>query len=147
MQKKQMTRLTILLTLTIFLLFGQDSNGQTGNDSLEIKFKSYMQAGDSLFSLQYYHSANQQYSLALNIKPADSSATRKLAKSQQSLKSLPKPFEPCGKWYKNKMITYDGCYVGYEFMEGLEYVYDNNDKLIQIKVFKDFRCVGNKPIE
>jgi tetratricopeptide (TPR) repeat protein len=69
MQKKTMTRWTIFLLATALLLLGQQSNGQTTNDSLN-EYICFIQRGDSCFALQDYNSAlifyNKAYDFVSN---------------------------------------------------------------------------------
>lgn len=140
---------SILIFTLIGILVQEVAHGQTNADSLaNKKFRSFLKDGDSCFVLKKYYSAKRQYSFALDIKPADSIALAKLNKANQACDSLCKPvFEPCGKFFNSKkQIVKNGCFKCCELIEGVEYIYDSNDKLIQIKAYKNGIYVGDQPL-
>lgn len=46
----------------------------------------------------------------------------------------------------NKQITKKGCFKNFRLMDGEERIYDNNGVLVQIRIFKDFKYVGDAPL-
>lgn len=47
---------------------------------------------------------------------------------------------------KQGQIFMKGRFVHYKLKDGWQYIYDKDDKLVQIKVFKDFKYVGDAPL-
>lgn len=47
---------------------------------------------------------------------------------------------------KNKQISKDGFFKGYRLMEGKWYIYDDNGILVEIKIIKKGRHIGNAPL-
>lgn len=47
---------------------------------------------------------------------------------------------------RNKQISKDGFFSAYRFMEGKQYLYNNNGILIKVKLFKEGRYIGDTPL-
>ena len=46
----------------------------------------------------------------------------------------------------DRQISKDGLFEAYRFMEGKQYIYNDNGILTQVKLFKDGRYIGDAPL-
>jgi hypothetical protein len=128
MQKRTtMTRLAISI-LTVLLLFGQRSNGQTTQDTLDNKYKDAISKADTLFAQRHILVAKYYYATAVQIKPGDKHSIDRLAVCDAFLfcmKQIAKAdsfFVSKNYWEANKYYT-----------GGMKYHYDDKYCIEQIR--------------
>lgn len=125
------------------------------NYSSEDSAKEYQRvifSGDSCLANSHFNCAIERYSNALNIKPNDNYAFKQLAKANHDCDSVLRAtgwsrFEHTETTlYSNQHIVTKGIFHGCEFINGEQRIYDRDGRLIQIKLYKDGKYVGDAPL-